>query len=273
MTKKNNSIKVALLISTYNWPEALTRCFESVLFQTLKPYEILIADDGSTEDTKLAIDNFREMTSIPIKHIWHEDNGFRLAEIRNKAIAACSAEYIIQIDGDIVMEHHFIEDHIRLSEQGHFIVGSRALLNKDFSQELTKNQNVLDLKKLKAHCSNQLNAIRIPILTKLIAKSYKTKGKYRYYSKGCNMSFWTASILEVNGYNEEIRGWGSEDEELVARLFKLNQQKLFLKFSGIAFHIWHPLASRQNSPSNNKIFENTINSKDYKTKKGIDQYL
>lgn len=273
MTKKNSDIKVALLISTYNWPDALTRSFESILFQTSKPDEILIADDGSTEETRLAIDNFRKKTSIPVKHIWHEDSGFRLAEIRNKAIAACTADYIIQIDGDIIMESHFIEDHIQLSAKEHFIVGSRALLNKDFSHKLTDNQSVLDLKKLRSNCSNRFNAIRMPILTKLLAKSYKTKGKHKYYSKGCNMSFWRDAILEINGYNEEITGWGSEDEELVARLFKLNQHKLFLKFSGIAFHIWHPLASRQNSPLNNKIFESTINSNSYKTKKGINQYL
>lgn len=273
MTKKNSDVKVALLISTYNWHQALKKCFESILYQTLKPHEILIADDGSTENTKFAIDDFRKKTSIPVRHIWQEDKGFRLSKIRNKAIAACTADYIIQIDGDIIMESHFIEDHIRLSEKEHFIVGSRALLNEDFSLKLIESQCILDLKKLRSNCSNRLNAIRIPILTKLMAKNYKTKNKYKYYAKGCNMSFWRKSILKVNGYNEDINGWGSEDEELVARLLHLNERKLFLKFSGIAFHIWHPLASRQNSLLNNEIFENTINSKSYQAKKGIDQYL
>lgn len=77
---------VSLLISTYNWKEALSLCLYSVFAQTVKPAEILIADDGSREDTRQLIDEMREKTDIPIVHVWHEDKGFRLSAIRNRSI-------------------------------------------------------------------------------------------------------------------------------------------------------------------------------------------
>ena len=48
-------MKVGLLISTYNWPEALELILQSALMQTQLPHEILIADDGSNEKTKKII--------------------------------------------------------------------------------------------------------------------------------------------------------------------------------------------------------------------------
>ena len=93
---------VSLLISTYNWKEALSLCLYSVFAQTVKPAEILIADDGSREDTRQLIDEMREKTDIPIVHVWHEDKGFRLSAIRNRSIEKAKGDYLIQIDVEII---------------------------------------------------------------------------------------------------------------------------------------------------------------------------
>ena len=109
---------VSLLISTYNWKEALSLCLYSAFAQTVKPAEILIADDGSREDTRQLIDEMRAKTDIPIVHVWHEDKGFRLSAIRNRSIEKAKGDYIIQIDGDIILDRHFIADHLELAEKG-----------------------------------------------------------------------------------------------------------------------------------------------------------
>lgn len=93
---------VSLMISTYNWKEALSLCLYSAFAQTVKPCEILIADDGSRDDTKQLIEKMRTKTDIPIVHVWHEDKGFRLSAIRNRSIERAKGDYIIQIDGDIL---------------------------------------------------------------------------------------------------------------------------------------------------------------------------
>ena len=94
---------VSLIISTYNWPRALYLCLDSVMQQTVMPSEILIADDGSGMSTRDVVKHFENISPVPVRHIWHEDNGFRLAAIRNKAIAASKGKYIIQIDGDLIL--------------------------------------------------------------------------------------------------------------------------------------------------------------------------
>lgn len=121
MNNSKHQIKTSLLISTYNWCEALNLCLNSVLQQSQQPDEIVIADDGSREDTKLIITEFSKKSSTPVIHVWHEDIGFRKTIILNKAIAKCSADYIIQIDGDLILHKHFIKDHIRFARANMFV--------------------------------------------------------------------------------------------------------------------------------------------------------
>ena len=60
-----------------------------------------------------------------------EDQGFRLARIRNKATAMSSGECIIFIDGDMILHPSFITDHKRHAKIGRYIQGSRVLIDKN----------------------------------------------------------------------------------------------------------------------------------------------
>lgn len=140
-----SNISTSLIISTYNRSDALELCVKSVLRQSLLPDEIIIADDGSKEDTRELIHQLAASSEVPIIHVWHEDLGFRLASIRNKAIAKASKEYIIQIDGDIVLHKDFVKDHVCFAKKGSFVTGSRVLIG-----EVLTNQMLAE----KMHCIN-----------------------------------------------------------------------------------------------------------------------
>ena len=103
-------MKCSLIISTYNWPEALDLVLKSVLRQTTMPSKVIIADDGSKAETRLLVEEYKKIFSVPLIHVWQEDNGFRLATIRNKAISNSNFTYIIQIDGDVILNKNFIKD-------------------------------------------------------------------------------------------------------------------------------------------------------------------
>lgn len=253
------NIKVSLIISTYNWPEALVKSMESALYQSMLPHEIIVADDGSTSSTKIAIDKFKQTSPVAIVHIWHPDNGFRLSSIRNKAIVAAQNEYIIQIDGDIIMDSNFIEDHLRLSQQQAFLCGSRVLLSKKLSNTILQENGLVKLGILQRPLATILNSLRVPFLTKIMADRYK-KNKPRAL-RGCNMSFWKKDLLEINGYNESIQGWGSEDAELAIRLINKGVKKRFIKFGAIAYHIFHKENSKANLAENEKILFKAIQEK------------
>ena len=104
-------MRIALIMTTYNRPDALDVVLDSIKNQTILPDEILIADDGSGNDTTNAIEHWKEDSTIgsKIRHIWQPDEGFRPGAIRNKAIAKSTCDYIIMIDGDMMLHPKFIE--------------------------------------------------------------------------------------------------------------------------------------------------------------------
>jgi len=255
-----------LIIATYNWPKALEKCLQSAFMQTILPDEIIIADDGSGEETKQLIDELTLRSPIPINHIWHPDDGFRLSEIRNKAIAAAQSDYIIQIDGDIIMERHFIQDHLQMAKPTAFICGSRVKLDEFPSKKLLA-QNDLSISKREMSLGYVLNSFRSPLLGQLLADRYKRNQPT--VLRGCNMSFWKSDLISINGYNNDITGWGSEDAELAVRLINSGLKKRFLKFMGIVFHIYHKESDRTNQPKNKQILKEAIENRITWVKNGI----
>jgi glycosyltransferase involved in cell wall biosynthesis len=246
---------VAILIATYNWPQALQQTLMSVVNQTIQPNEVLIADDGSDERTSKLIQAFKlNHPNLNIIHVWHEDNGFRLAAIRNKSIRMAQSDYIIQIDGDIILDQHFIADHLSIKEKGFFVTGSRLLLGKQITDALLESEKV-NFARLRWKGKNFFNTLRIPMFTGLLQNTYKTKGEYLYYVKGCNMAFWKSDLYLVNGYDESFNGWGREDTDICIRLIHAGVKKKFIKFGGVQYHLHHALASRDQLDANDALIE------------------
>ena len=160
-------MKVSLVIATYNWPGALLLVLESIENQSVLPNEIIIADDGSKNETRVLIDNFKKASVIDLHHIWQEDLGFRLAKIRNKAIEKAQFEYIIQIDGDIILHKDYIKDHINYAKKNTFITGSRVLLLKETTELALKNK-ITTFSPFTNKIKNRLNAIHFPFVNKFI---------------------------------------------------------------------------------------------------------
>ena len=175
---------VSLIISTYNWPRALYLCLDSVMQQTVMPSEILIADDGSGMSTRDVVKHFENISPVPVRHIWHEDNGFRLAAIRNKAIAASKGKYIIQIDGDLILQRNFIQDHMLFAREGCFVTGSRGIITELLTRKVLSGE-ITSLSPLMKGIRSSNNVVRIPIMSIL----YHTFGPTRA-PRGCNMAFW-----------------------------------------------------------------------------------
>jgi glycosyltransferase involved in cell wall biosynthesis len=262
----------SLLISTYNWPEALRLCLLSIKEQKTLPDEVIIADDGSTEATAKLIREFQQNFPVVIRHVWHEDEGFRLAAIRNKGIAVANGDYIIQIDGDLILHPHFVSDHLDLQKPGYFVTGSRVLLSEESTHLLIQHQSI-DVKKWSSKKRNLFNGIRNKWIRRLLAKRYKTSGKHFFYVKGCNMAFWKKDLIKVNGYNETFTGWGREDSEIAIRLMNAGIKKQFIKMGGVCYHLYHPVASREMEQENVRMMTEAFNKKITWMDKGISQYL
>ena len=251
-----NQMKTALLISTYNWPEALDKVLQSVFMQTELPNEILIADDGSTDETKNLINYWSQKSPIPIKHFWQEDDGFRKTIIMNKAIANTDAEYIIQIDGDIVLDKNFVKDHVKDRAKLFYLNGARSLISEENTKKILSEKE-LRMDWVKNNVKNKINATRLPFLSPLL-RGKKTKSNN---VKGCNFSFWRADFIKVNGYNNDISGWGHEDIELAARLNNIGVYQRRIKLKAICYHLYHKTFDRKNERKNFSKYQEVVDEK------------
>lgn len=263
------TMKASLIISTYNWPEALKLCLRTVLHQTQYPYEIIIADDGSTEETADIIKEVQSCFQIPIIHVWHEDKGFRKTIIMNKAIKAATGDYIIQIDGDILIHPYFIEDHLSTAEPGYFVRGGRSLMNAFKTKFILKRVSFQPQKNNLRKSNNKFNAFRTPLLSKL----FSGVSEDVTHVKGCNMAYWKKDFIAVNGYNNDINGWGHEDIELAIRLHNSGIKMKKIKFKAIAYHLYHPFNSRKDEVRNLEISKLATNNRLTRVENGYDNTI
>lgn len=269
MVSRKYKTGISLIVSTYNWPEALKLCLISIEAQEVLPEEVIIADDGSGNATAVLIKEFQEKFPIPLIHVWQPDNGFQLARIRNKAIAKATGEYIVQVDGDLILHKRFIKDHYKFKKNNSFVTGSRVMLSKELSEKLIAKQST-KVSVLKKGTSNILNGIRIPSLARRLEK-YKNRNLM--YVRGCNMAFWIKDIKAVNGYNESFIGWGREDNDIAVRLVNAGVEKRTLKHAGVVFHIYHSIKSRSDLEENDRLLKEAIDNKIIYVQNGLSQHL
>lgn len=263
----------SLIVSTYNRPDALELCLESVLQQSQLPDEIVVADDGSGEPTRELVRAIQERSAVPVIHVWQPDNGYQLARIRNRAFAAAKGEYLIQIDGDLLLDKNFLLDHLKMSRPGRFVSGSRTMMDAELTAKLLKREiNPADIHRYPQHLGKKHNALRSGLLRTLSYLVQRNRRNYRYVL-GCNMAFWKNDLLKVNGYNESFTGWGKEDNELAVRLQNAGCRLRFIKFGAVVYHLHHKVADLSAVPANEEKLRQTIVQRVTFVPAGISNYI
>jgi len=261
-------MRVSLIITTYNWPESLILVLKSVENQKIAPEEVVIADDGSTVETKEIITKFQKDSELNIIHSWQEDNGFRAAKSRNKAIAKSSGDYIVLIDGDIILHPKFIQDHINSAKAGYFIQGTRVLLTQDTTEQIIISKRI-SFSFFSKGLRNRKNLIHSNFLSKL----FSTNKNSLHGTRCCNIAFFKQDCINVNGFNNEFEGWGREDSEFVVRLLNNGLNRKNVRFNALQYHLWHKESDRKSLDYNNQLFQNSIENKLKVCKKGINKYI
>jgi glycosyltransferase involved in cell wall biosynthesis len=270
-------VKVSVVVITYNWPEALERVLDGLARQTTLPFEVIIADDGSGAVTAEVVARRAANFPVPLRHQWQDDLGFRAARARNRGIAASRGDYIILLDGDMLVHPQFIADHLMLAERGYFLQGGRLKATQQESRRLLEGGKPVFAPWVKANFdefdgTRRLYAFRAPLLARWKAHS-RNGGRVM----SCNMSFWREDLLRVNGFDERMEGYGAEDRELAARLENAGIRRRALKWCALAVHLWHDSRSPPDvddmSLPNNRLFFATRNEGIQRCERGIDQHV
>ncbi len=231
----------SIIISTYNSPSWLEKVLVGFEQQTNQDFEIIVADDGSTHDTKLILDKYRPSFQS-LSHVWHDDQGFRKCEILNKAIVASNTPYLIFTDGDCIPRKDFVDVHLKSRQEGCFLSGGYFKLPMEISESITfeniRQQNCFDIRWLKreglpsSFKNNKLSENKH--LLKLLNKVTPTNPTWN----GHNASGWKEDILSVNGFDERMK-YGGEDRELGERLENRGIKGLQIRYKAICVHLDH----------------------------------
>ncbi|MGA2240731.1 MAG: glycosyltransferase family 2 protein [Verrucomicrobiota bacterium] len=259
---------LALIINTFNQPDYLDRVLRAVSRQSVLPDEVLLADDGSANETKTVFDRWRAGRSFRCEHAWQEHQGFRRARILNQAIGLARGDYLIFLDGDTIPHPHFIADHRALARQSQFVQGHRALIERkavawfglhEFGRDRWRTLCRFQLRGLK-------HAYRWPWPLQRVRRDLQGV-------RGCNLAIWRSDLTRVNGYNEAFVGWGKEDSELALRLMNSGVRRLDVRGWTLCYHLWHPRVSRDELAVNNELLARAIRKKSVHCKQGLDRHL
>jgi len=258
---------VALIISTYEQPDYLQRVLDAVSRQSRLPQEILLADDGSGEETKNVFSRWSVQQPFVSRHIWQAHDGFRKAHILNRAVAAASSTYLVFLDGDMVPHPDFIADHCAAARSTAFVQGHRALVKQKAAAWFGRRELAADRRHAlwQGQLSGWKNAWRWPV--PMVSEKNHLRG-----IRGCNLSLWREDMLRINGYDEAFTGWGREDSEFAARLMNAGIRRLDLRGRALCFHLWHPPASRGKLPANDGLLGKTIREKIARCEHGLDRH-
>lgn len=263
---------IGVVISTYNNPRWLEKTLWGYLFQTKKADEIIIADDGSGADTKQLIDSFKG--KLPIKHVWHKDDGFQKSKILNKALQIATADYLIFTDQDCIPRADFVNVHYQNARRGHFISAGCFRLSLKLSEQITFDDvahgllfSLRWLRKKGEHIQLKMLKLQRLYCLSAILNSISTTNKTW---NGCNSSGWRTDLLAVNGFDEDMH-YGGQDRELGERLKNNGVRPIQLRYSAIVLHLDHarPYKTEESIEKNRAVLKGTHQLRKIKTIHGI----
>jgi glycosyltransferase involved in cell wall biosynthesis len=260
-------MKLSLIIATYNQQDSLAKVFQGLSRQTKLPDEILIADDGSTDQTRELIEQWRSQISLPIHHLWHPDNGFLKTTILNRAVAKAAGDYLVFTDGDCVPHPRFIADHRKLAERGFWVQGRRCFVREPFVPEFVPGKTPVWRWALQGRVSRPHKSFRLPF--PVVFRNQKQRGII-----GCNMAFWRDDVIAVNGFDETYVGRGmGADSDLGSRIYNLGRVRKFVYGRALVYHLDHTIMPRPHFAENQARLLEVIRSGKTRAERGLDQYL
>jgi len=271
-------VKASVIFTTYNHPKWLEKTLWGFAEQSEDDFEVIVADDGSGEETREIIEKFKSEYTLPVKHIWHEDNGFQKCRILNRAIVESESDYIIFTDGDCIPHPDFVKNHIRLSSPDTFLSGGYFKLPLDVSSKISQRDivehnstNPLWLLSNGVPFTYKISKLfSHPFWGALLDKLTITRATWN----GHSASTWKKHILETNGFDERMQ-YGGQDREFGERLVNMGIKPKQVRYRCCCVHLDHKrgYAKPESIQKNRAIRKHTRKEKITKTECGITQML
>lgn len=263
---------ISVIVATYNRPDALDAVLRSLAWQSDDNFEVLVADDGSRPDTAAVVTQWQGRIGRRLVHAWHPDDGFRLAEIRNRAILTAAGAYCIFLDGDCLARRDFVAAHRALAERAWFVTGNRVLLSRELTQRVLSEgleaERWTTAQWLAARSSRRINRLA-PLMSLPLGPFRKIQAHAWRGARGANIAVWRSDLIAVDGFDSGFAGWGREDSDLFVRLIRAGVRRKDGRYATGVLHLWHPEADRARLSENEQRLGEVLADNRILARKGL----
>jgi glycosyltransferase involved in cell wall biosynthesis len=263
---------ISVIVTTYNREDALDAVLCSLERQGDPAFEVIVADDGSGAATAALIERRKAAFGRRLEHVWHSDEGFRAAEIRNRATLAARGTYCIFLDGDCIVRPDLIAAHRRLAEPGWFVTGNRVLLSRQLTAKVLRENLTPEtwssarwLAERGRGGVNRLSALlNLPLGPLRRIRQGMWQG-----ARSCNLAIWRSDLERVDGFDADFSGWGKEDSDIIIRLLHAGVRRKDGMFATGVIHLWHAEADRSHLFRNESKLAGVVGSDRVRALRGL----
>ena len=263
---------LSVAVTTYNRPDALRAVLDGLAAQSDRGFEVIVADDGSREDTRALVERTGASFPVPLAHVWQEDQGFRAGAARNRATKRARGDYIVFLDGDCIPRPDFIARHRALAERGWMVAGNRILLSEEFTARALRERLPLH-----AWSAPQWRAARrrgdinrtLPLAHLSLGPLRKIAALRWQRVRTCNLGVWADDFRRVRGFDESFEGWGFEDSDLAVRLLNAGVRRKEGAFATGVLHLWHRENDRRHEGRNWELLQQRIRTRETLPSRGL----
>ena len=263
---------ISVIVTTYNREDALEAVLRSLACQTDRDFEVVVADDGSVDATRQLIEGWKAALGRPLDHVWHEDEGFRAAEIRNRAILVSRGAYCIFLDGDCIVRPDFVATHRRLAEPGRFVTGNRILLSAQLTAKVLRDRLAPETwgfadwvaERLRGGVNRVSALLSLPLGPLRGLRQRAWQG-----ARSCNLAIWRSDLDRIDGFDADYTGWGKEDSDIIVRLLHAGVRRKDGVFATGVLHLWHPEADRAKLADNERKLSDIVAGDRVRARRGL----
>lgn len=263
---------ISVIVTTYNREDALDAVLRSLARQIDRDFEVVVADDGSAAATVRLVETWMDRLGHRLAHVWHEDQGFRAAEIRNRAILASRGVYCIFLDGDCIVRPDFVATHRRLAAPGWFVTGNRILLSSALTAKVLRDGLTPEtwgfgawvVERLRGGVNRLSALLHLPLgpLRRLRRNAWQG-------ARSCNLAIWRGDLDRIDGFDADYSGWGKEDSDIIARLLHAVIGRKDGVFATGVLHLWHAEADRSRLAENERKLVDIIAGRGIRARRGL----
>ncbi len=263
---------ISVIVTTYNREDALEAVLRALARHTDADFEVVVADDGSEATTARLVEAWKSKVGHRVEHVWHPDDGFRAAEIRNRAVLVSRGTYCIFLDGDCIPRPDFVANHRTLAEPGAFVTGNRVLLSPQLTVKVLAEKLTPETWNLARWFAQRLagGVNRLSALLHLPLGPLRDMRRGRWQgARSCNLAIWRGDLDKVDGFDADYSGWGKEDSDLILRLLHAGVRRKDGTFATGVIHLWHAEADRSQLNDNERKLDVVVDGGRVRAQRGL----